>query len=507
MNVTEFRNYIKQNFDHINQRLNDLESYKRDYSNKIDEVNSKISNNGQLVVNNIGELREKVAHVENENNKAKLYNLENLQELRSKITIFESFKNDNASKLQDLTQKLTNENARQFQDFTQTLANIVKNDNSKQFQEFTKKLSSIESSANSRTYDKQIQDLTQKIAHVESSANSKTYDKQLVELSSKIKSFETFQNSSTSQMKELVQKLSVNSSNIKPTPQPRQQPVATPQPHQQPVATPQPHQQPVATPQPRQQPVATPQPRQQPVATPQPRQQTVATPQPHQQPVATPQPRQQPVATPQPHQQPVATPQPRQQPVPTPAPQPTNKPPVLTKDVLAYKLQQNAKREQINRQNNQNGVKSSSVNTNSKPISQQPETVNPPKPLPKSSNVPPSYTRSTPSQVESSQDEPVKTKPPIAPPPAMSKDVLAYKLQQNAKKQQQTVYTDKPITNKDLIKSIDNSNSNSSDMNSSSTEINNTTPITEIKNDKSHENAWQEPSNRNRKRKKNKNKK
>ena len=106
MNINDFRNYIKQNFDHINQRLNDLESYKRDYSNKIDEVNSKISNNGQLVVNNTGELREKVAHVENENNKAKLYNLENLQELRSKITIFESFKNDNASKLQDLTQKL-----------------------------------------------------------------------------------------------------------------------------------------------------------------------------------------------------------------------------------------------------------------------------------------------------------------------------------------------------------------------------------------------------------------
>ena len=155
-----------------------------------------------------------------------------------------------------------------------------------------------------------------------------------------------------------------------------------------------------------------------------------------------------------------------------------------------------------------NEVKSSFVNTNSKPHSQQPETViNAPKPLPKSSNVPPSYTRSTPSQVESSQDDPDRIKPPIAPPPAMSKDVLAYKLQQNAKKQQQMAYTDKPITNKDLIKSIDNSNSNSGDTNSSSNEINNTTSITEIKNDKSHGNTWQEPSNKNKNRKKNKNKK
>ena len=222
------------------------------------------------------------------------------------------------------------------------------------------------------------------------------------------------------------------------------------------------------------------------------------------QPVPTPQPRQQPVPTPQPRQQPVPTPQPRQQ----PAPQPTKKPPVLTKDVLAYKLQQNSKKEQINTQNNQNEVKSSSVNTNSKPISQQQETViNAPKPLPKSSNVPPSYTRSTPSNVESSQDEIYKTKPPIAPPPTMSRDVLAYKLQQSDKKQQQVAHTDTPITNKDLMKSIDNSNSNSGDTNSSSNEINNTTPITEIKNDKSHGNTWQEPSNKNKNRKKNKNKK
>ena len=60
MNINDFRNYMKQNIEHINQHLNDLESYKRDYSNKIDEVNSKISNNGQLVVSNIGEVKEKI---------------------------------------------------------------------------------------------------------------------------------------------------------------------------------------------------------------------------------------------------------------------------------------------------------------------------------------------------------------------------------------------------------------------------------------------------------------